>query len=168
MADLENTGEATSETVDEPVAGSVAAPAVKANGHARPVVVPPTALKGKEPHLSVLIGVPLESDGSLPLRISADAIDACRGAWSGICLLHEEVMGKVSVLNPEPAAQLKSRKLAFEQQQRALRHADGALGEIRAEVRQVEDRLRQKTVPVRGQGDLAGALVAGEIRGWLR
>ncbi len=132
------------------------------------MVKPPEAKRGREPYLAIEIGAPVESDGTLPLRVSADALDALRDAWSGICLLHREVMGKVSPVNPEVACQIKSRKLAFDQKQRALKHADGALAELRAAMKETEAALTKKTIPPRGQGDLVGELRAQETRAWLR
>ena len=98
MADLG----ATSGT-GEPVAGPVAVPgALKANPHPRhTAVIPPSEPRGKEPQLSVLVAPPLESDGTLPVRVAADAIDACRTAWASVCALHTEILSKVSPLNSD-------------------------------------------------------------------
>jgi hypothetical protein len=114
------------------------------------------------------IAGPLESDGTLQVRVAADSIGALRDAWSGICSLHEEVMGKASPVNPAVACEIKSRKLAFDVKQRALKHADSALAELRVATKEVEAAVVRKATPARMREDVAGAILAGEVRSWVR
>jgi hypothetical protein len=166
MAELEV---AEAATVAEP---TLAEAAQRPNGSAvkagRPVVKPPTPKRGAEPYLAIEVGPALASDGTLALRVASDAVGAARDAWSAICLLHEEVIGKVGPLNTEAAAQLKSRRLAHDQLMRALRRADAALAEIRVEQKELEGAIQRKTVPPRDKSDLAAAVLSMEIRAMLR
>jgi hypothetical protein len=102
------------------------------------------------------------------MKVAAGAVDSCREAWSAICQLHTGVMSKTSPLLPEVGQQLKSRKIAHERQQAALKRCDAALGEVRVAMQETETAIRCKTVPPRRPDDLSGALVASEVRSWLR
>ena len=63
---------------------------------------------------------------------------------------------------------LKSRKLAHELKQVALRQADAALAALRVETKELERRIAMKTMPVPAKDDLTGALADQELRAWLR
>ena len=133
-----------------------------------PPLRPPSPARAKASVLGVEIGAEIASDGTLPLRCAADAIATARAIWEAACTMYAEQMAKVSPVVTEVAAQLKSRDFFFAAKQRSLKQADAALAEIRIEEKQVEERIRRATLPLRAQGDLAGAILAGEVRGWLR
>ena len=136
----------------------------------RPAVRPPTASRGEEPYLSVEVGARLVPDDTVPLKVSAAAIDSPREAWTAICGLHEAELAKASPLTPGVACQVKARKAAFATKQHALARADAARAEIRPEAKKVEAAIAQKTALRRGTGDTAAAaaVTAAEVRGWLR
>ena len=63
---------------------------------------------------------------------------------------------------------MKSREWFYAAKQRTLKQCDAALGEIRKEVKEVEVKIYRATIPPRAQGDVAGAIMASEVRAWLR
>ena len=81
-----------------------------------------------------------------------------RARWGGICNVHADALAKVSPLHPEPAAQLKSRKAAYQLKEVALRQCDAALAAERGKTKELEAAIARKTLPVRAKDDLVGAL----------
>ena len=129
---------------------------------------PPHPRRSKSEVLGVEIGAEITDDGTLPLKTAAGAITSCRETWRGACTLHAQLMGKVSPLTPEPAQQIRSRAWFFASKQRSLRAADAALAEIRTEQKTVDEKIARATVPPIARENFAGAVLASEIRSFLR
>ena len=129
---------------------------------------PPSPRRATEVMLGVEIGGTIESDGTLPLRCAADALDAARETWAAACTVHAEALGKVNALHTEASALLRSRAFFRDARQRTLRACDAALAEIRVEQKELEGKIARATVPPRARDDFAGAVMAGEIRSFLR